>query len=89
MVDADPENDQTAQALLRDIAARSPEDPTGRFNVAQFMLETEGADAARAEPRRLVGSESDSAPFFQVLARLDFALGRRQEAIGGRLRTLT
>ncbi len=104
MVDADPENDQTAQALLRwhlsqgdnasalallrDIAARSPEDPTGRLNVAQFMLETEGPDAARAELQRLVESESDNAPFLQALAQLDFALGRRDEAIEG-LRTLT
>ena len=50
MLDADPDNEQTAQALLRwhlsqgdnasalallrDVAARSPEDPTGRLNVA-------------------------------------------------------
>jgi len=104
MADADPDNVQTAQALLRwhlsqgdnasalallrDIAERSPDDPTGRLNVAQFLLETEGAEAARAELQRLVDAEEENAPYLQALAQLDFALGRREEAIAG-LRTLT
>ena len=104
MLDADPDNQQTAQALLRwhlaqgdegsalallrDIAERSPEDPTGRLNVAQFILETDGREAARAELQRLVDTEAENAPFLQALAQLDFALGRREEAIAG-LRTLT
>ena len=104
MLDADPDNQQTAQALLRwhlsqgdeasalallrDIAERSPEDPTGRLNVAQFMLETDGPEAARAELQRLVDTEAENAPYLQALAQLDFALGRREEAIAG-LRTLT
>lgn len=104
MLAANPDNAQTAQALLRwhlsqednasalallrDVAARSPEDPTGRLNVAQFILETEGPDAARAELQRLVETEAENAPYLQALAQLDFALGRREEAIDG-LRTLT
>lgn len=104
MAELDPDNSGVSQALmqwhlrqgdtagalaiLRQVADKTPEDPTGYLNVAQFLLETEGPEAARVELQRLVDSNPDTAPYVRALMQLDFAQGRRDEAIAG-LRRLT
>ena len=72
-----------AIALLRDNAAQNPEVAEGHLAVAQFLLETEGPAAARAELERLIAERPDPRPFQRALAQLDFAEGRRDEAIAG------
>ena len=70
-----------AEAVLRDLAAAAPQDPQGHLTVVQFLLETRGAAAARAELDRLIAEAADPAPFRRARAGLDFAEGRRAEAI--------
>ena len=72
-----------AVALLREIAAQDPEAPEGHLSVAQFLLETEGPAAARAELDALIADQADPRPYQRALAQLDFAEGRRDEAIAG------
>ncbi len=81
-------DNEGALAVLRQLAEKSPDDPTGYLNVAQFLLETQGPDAARAELQQLVDSKPEPGPYLRALAQLDFAQGRRDEAIAG-LRKLT
>jgi len=71
----------TALVVLRDIAATQPDDPKGYLSVVQFRFEIEGAAAARAELDQLIATQPDPRPFQQALAGLDFAEGRRAEAI--------
>jgi tetratricopeptide (TPR) repeat protein len=77
-----------AEELLRAEAARTPDDPEGALTVVQFLYELRGAEAARAELERLVATETVPGAFTRALARLDFAEGRRDEAIAA-LRGLT
>jgi cellulose synthase operon protein C len=76
-----------AEALLRETAERAPDDPEGFLTVAQFLLETQGQDAARTELERLIETRPEPRPYLQALAQLDFAAGRREEAIAS-LRSL-
>ncbi len=78
---------EAAIALLRETAAQDPDAPAGHLDVAQFLLQTEGPAAARAELEALIASQADARPYRRALAQLDFAEGRRDEAITG-LRTL-
>lgn len=83
------QGDQAAALrVLRETAERDPASPEGYLTVAQFLLEVEGPDAARAELERLIASQADARPYRRALAQLDFAQGRRTEAIAA-LRILT
>jgi cellulose synthase operon protein C len=70
-----------AEAALRAAAEAEPGAPEGHLSVVQFLLEIEGPAAARAELERLITSEPSSRPFQRALAGLDFAEGRRVEAM--------
>jgi len=77
-----------AEAALRELAARDPAAPEPALTVARFLYETAGPEAARAELDRLVAAAADPLPFQRARAGLDFAEGRRDEAIAA-LRALT
>ncbi len=70
-----------AEAALREMAARTPDDPEGRYRVVQFLLDARGPEAARAELETLRAEAADPAPFQRALAVLDFAEGDPEAAI--------
>jgi predicted Zn-dependent protease len=70
-----------AEAVLRDRAARDPAAAEPALAVVQFLYETAGAAAARAELDRLTAAAADPLPFRRVRAGLDFAEGEREAAI--------
>jgi tetratricopeptide (TPR) repeat protein len=70
-----------AERVLRSQAARTPDDPAPALRVVHFLLETGGADAARAELDRLAAAAANLAPFQRTRAAIDFAHGQQAEAI--------
>lgn len=70
-----------AEAALRAAAARAPADPDPALTVAQFLHDTAGPEAARAELDRLIAAAAAPLPFQRARAGLDFAQGRADEAI--------
>ncbi len=74
-------NPAAALEVLRTAAARHPEDPQGYLTIVQFLYETEGPAAARAELDKLIAGAADATPFRRTLAGLDFSEGRTDEAI--------
>ena len=77
-----------AEAVLRGLAARDPGAPEPALTVVRFLYETAGPEAARAELDRLAAASAAPLPFQRARAGLDFAEGRRDEAIAA-LRGLT
>lgn len=70
-----------AEAVLRATAAKTPDDPKAALAVAQFLLETRGADAAIAELDTRIATAADPTPFQRARAGLDFTQGRTDQAI--------
>jgi tetratricopeptide (TPR) repeat protein len=70
-----------AEAALRGLAAREPAAPEPALAVVQFLYETAGPGAARAELDRLIAAAPASLPFARARAGLDFAEGREAEAV--------
>lgn len=77
-----------AEAALRARAAGSPDDPEPALTVVRFLHDTRGSAAARAELDRLAAEADSPLPYQRLRATLDFAEGRRAEAIA-MLRALT
>jgi predicted Zn-dependent protease len=73
----------SAEAVLRAAAARDPADSDAGLAVARFLYERSGSEAARAELAARASSAPARAPYQRALAELDFAEGRRTEAIDG------
>jgi tetratricopeptide (TPR) repeat protein len=73
-------NPDEAEAVLR-AAATGPDAPGPILTLAQFLLETRGAEAARAELADRVAAATDPAPYIRAIAGLDFAAGDRDAAI--------
>lgn len=76
-----------AEAFMRDLADPTAEDLDPFFSLVSFLLQTQGADAARAELEKGLEAVPGSVRMNTALATLDFENGRRQEAIS-RLETL-
>jgi predicted Zn-dependent protease len=72
-----------AEAALRARAARDPAAAEPALTVVQFLYETAGAEAARAELDRLAAEAADPLPFRRARAGLDFAEGDREGAAAG------
>jgi cellulose synthase operon protein C len=72
---------EAALLILRQRAERNPDSTDGFITVAQFLLEVEGPDAARADLARHVETHPEPLPFVRALAQLDFTAGRHDEAI--------
>ena len=70
-----------AERVLRAQAARTPDDPAPALRVVQFLLQTGGAEAARAELDRLAAAAGNPVPFQRTRAAIDFADGRQAEGI--------
>jgi len=73
-----------AEALLREIAAQTPEAPDGHLTVVRFLQETQGPEAALAELEALVaGAEgTPRADLYRaVAASLEFDRGAQAAAI--------
>jgi len=65
-----------AEKLVRDYAAERPDEPEAALAVAQFLLQQQGPDAARAELESLLAAKTDKAdrfPFEMAIVRLDLA----------------
>jgi tetratricopeptide (TPR) repeat protein len=81
-----------AEAVLRAAAARAQGDPQPALTLAQFLLEIRGPGPARAELEARIAAATaeggDPRPFQRALAGLDFADGRREEAIAALERLL-
>ncbi len=74
-------NTAGAEAVLRDIAAATPDSPGPKLTVVQFLYEMDGPEAAGAELDRLIATEAKPTPYQRARARLDFTEGRADEAI--------
>lgn len=71
-----------AEAVLRAEAARTPSDPKAALDLAQFIMEYRGTEAARAElETRITAAQGDVRPFQRARAGLDFLEGRTEAAI--------
>ncbi len=76
-----------AEAVLRARAEANPADPEPALSVVQFLYETAGPAAARAELDRLVAAAADPLPYLRARAGLDFSEGDHKTAIAA-MRTL-
>lgn len=74
-----------AEAAVRAMAARAPENTAMTLAVAQFLRQTRGSEAARAELEAQAEAAetagADAGPFLRALAGLDFAEGHQDKAI--------
>lgn len=71
-----------AETFLRELADAAPaDDPAPRADLVRFVEMQRGRDAARAELDRIIAAGSDSLLFVTLRAGLDFADGKRDEAI--------
>lgn len=69
-----------AEAFMR-TRAEATSDPGPRMDLVQFLVQTRGIDAGRAELRAAVEEAAEPLTFQMVLAGLDFDNGDRQAAI--------
>lgn len=75
------ENDK-AEAFLRRLAdAAAPGDNTPRADLVNYLLQTQGAEAAIAELDAAIAEEDDPVPFQTVRAGIIFSQGETSEAI--------
>jgi tetratricopeptide (TPR) repeat protein len=70
-----------AERVLRAQAERTPDDPEPSLRLVQFLLETNGAEAARAELDRLAAAAANPVPFQRARAAIDIGDGRQAEGI--------
>ena len=77
----DQGDNKGAEEFLRDLANRPDADADSRMAVVQFLMVTDGKDAARAEIDRLVETQEDPVRFIAVQASMDFDLGERDKAM--------
>jgi len=70
-----------AEAALREIYTRFPEDPDNALNVVRFLRQTKGVDVARAEMVRLSEGDQNRPTFQRALASFDFQNGQTGQAI--------
>lgn len=70
-----------AEAALREIYERFPEEPDNALNIVRFLRQTKGLDVARAEMLRLSQGEAHKAAFVRALASLDYQTGQTEQAI--------
>jgi predicted Zn-dependent protease len=73
-----------AEGFLRELAGAPTDAPEGHTTVVQFLQQTAGTEAARAELDRLIGAAAGhpNADLFRSLrASLDFDSGRQTEAL--------
>ncbi|WP_299819504.1 tetratricopeptide repeat protein [uncultured Jannaschia sp.] len=77
-------NDETdkAEAFLRELAEAAPEGEAGpRVDVIQFLIQTKGEDAARAEIEDAIATAADPVPFRMIRAGMDFTGGAQDAAV--------
>ena len=70
-----------AEKVLRETAARLPDDREAAMDVVRFLRETKGDEAARDELVRLTRRATDQAFYERALAAFDFRMGDAQGAI--------
>jgi len=70
-----------AEAALRDIYARFPEDHEAALNVVRFLRQSKGIDVARVEMERLAKGDLHRPAFARALASFDFQNGQTKLAI--------
>ncbi|WP_300039347.1 tetratricopeptide repeat protein [uncultured Roseobacter sp.] len=70
-----------AEAFLRDISDPADDESTHFLSLVQFIAQTRGTDAARAELQRGIEINPGSVTYPMVLAGYDFAEGNRDEAV--------
>lgn len=71
-----------AEAALREIFERFPENHDNGLNIVRFLRETKGVDVARAEMLRLSEGEAHKPAFTRALAAFDYQNGQTEQAIG-------
>jgi cellulose synthase operon protein C len=71
-----------AEAQLREIAARRPNDPDAALQVVRFIGATRGADAARKELTAMVEAPDSKIEYELALASLDYSEGKPDDAAG-------
>ncbi|MFQ5622455.1 MAG: tetratricopeptide repeat protein [Paracoccaceae bacterium] len=69
-----------AEKAIRDLAATDPADVGLAMSVVTFLEQTKGLDAAREELVRLAGGDVNARVFRAALARLDYQMGRSEDA---------
>lgn len=75
------ENDK-AEAFLRQLADRAaPDDNAPRADLVNYLLQTQGPEAALAELDAAIAEEEDPVPFQTIRAGIIFAQGETTEAI--------
>ena len=70
-----------AETFLRDISDPADDENSHFLSLVQFVAQTRGADAARAELQRGIEANPSSVIYPMMLAGYDFAEGQRDEAI--------
>jgi len=70
-----------AEAALREIYARFPEDPETALNIVRFLRQNKGIDVARVEMERLAKGDLHRPAFIRALASFDFQIGQTKLAI--------
>ena len=78
-----------AEAILRQQAEKKPEDTAGWITLVQFLRQTSGTDAAKAELNRLIALNDANQRLYRAsLATLDFESGGDQAASIAEMETL-
>ena len=74
-------DEASAETVLRETAARSPDDREAAMDVVRFLRETHGNDMALTELQRLTRRTTDQAFYERALAAFEFRIGDAHGAI--------